>query len=1066
MDLIRLAIQRPMAVFAAVLMIVVLGLVSMKTIPIQLTPDIRRPILVITTHWSGVAPSEIEREITNRLEQELTGIEGLEVMSSRSDVGRSRIVMEFRVGQNMDRAFLLVSNRLNGISDLPAEAREPQIRTSSSDDIPIARIALIRTAGNTQGIETYGNYVEDVVVDRLQRVPGVSQVDQSGGSERELQIIIEPTSMARFGLTVPTILQSVRSANISISAGAIDEGKRRYIVRTDSETSSVERIRSVVLNTEFDPATQRLADVTIGDVAKVEFGFSEPSSRRRFNGQPMIRLNVIRDTGANVIDTMQGLRLAIDELNEGLLKTERLRLQKFYDETLYINSAIDLVRQNIFIGGALAALILLLFLRSLRATIIVGLAIPISVISTFVAMAIVGRSINVISLAGIAFAVGMVVDAAIVVLENIYRHRQEGKKSDLAAYDGARQVWSAVLASALTTVVVFIPILILNLTAGQLFRDIAVAISVSVLLSLLVSITVIPALSRKFFDVGALDREKRLRLPIIDYLAEKFVSLILGIIGWIIKSKVASIVVVVLVCGTAGVATYNFLPKLDYLPDGNRNFVIGRIQPPPGYNLSETFRVAEQIENQVKPLWASESGPKSEPGDPPKIDSFFFLSFRAFTLIGASSVDINRAGELVPILRDAIFSEPGNRGFVSQSSIFGRRIGGSRVINMDIAGTELEEILETARQADRLIRKALPRKEGTQVRPLPALQLAAPEVRVTPDLRRLANAGMTARDLGQTIDVLNEGMRVVEINVGSKRMDLRIKGPDAHVTTTQGIANLPVVTGRNTIVPVSSLANVELTTGPTQIRHLDRNRAVTLQIKPAKHLALETAIERIRSQVIVPLQNQGLPEGTTIRLSGAADDLTKTWNALKINLLVAVIIVYLVMAVLFESLRYPLIIMLSVPLATAGGVGGLAILNLYVTQPLDMLTMLGFVILIGIVVNNAILLVDQTLQHLRYDQISPQEAILAASRNRMRPIFMSTLTSVFGLIPLVIFPGAGSELYRGLGSVVVGGLTLSAVLTLSIIPPLLALFLSSEAESDYLLGKKQKADKTLPEPAE
>ena len=502
------------------------------------------------------------------------------------------------------------------------------------------------------------------------------------------------------------------------------------------------------------------------------------------------------------------------------------------------------------------------------------------------------------------------------------------------------------------------------------------------------------------------------------------------------------------------------------MPDGNRNFVIGRIQPPPGYNLNETFRVAENIENAVKPFWVSESGPESNPDEPPKISAFFFLSFRAFTLIGASSADIGRAGELVPILRDAIFAEPGNRGFVSQSSIFGRRIGGSRVINMDIAGTELESILEIARQADRLIKKALPRRDGTQVRALPGLQLASPEIRVTPDLRRLANAGMSARDLGQTVDVLNEGMKVVEINVGSKRMDLRLMGPKGNVTTTQGIGNLPIVTGQNTIVPVSSLATLELTAGPTQIRHLERNRAVTLQIKPAKHLALETAIERINNQVIQPLERSGLPEGTTIRLSGAADDLTKTWNALKLNLLVAVVIVYLVLAVLFESLIYPIVILLSVPLATAGGVGGLALLNLYVTQSLDMLTMLGFVILIGIVVNNAILLVDQTLQHCRVDNMVPKQAILSASRNRMRPIFMSTLTSVFGLLPLVLFPGAGSELYRGLGSVVVGGLTLSALLTLTIIPPLLSLLLGSEAKSVEKKGIHQPSGGVTTDAAE
>jgi len=1054
MDLISLAIKRPMAIVAAVLMIVVLGLVAMQTIPIQLTPDVRRPVLVIYTWWRGVAPAEVEREITNRIEQELTGIEGLELISSQSQLGRSRIVLEFKVDQNMDRAFMLVSNRLNGVSDLPDEASEPNIRTSTSDDVPIARFAVTRLDGNETAIETYGDFVDDVIVDRLERVAGISQITASGGSSREMQVVIDPGAMARYELTVPKILQALRGANASISAGAVDEGKRRYIVRTDSETATVEVVEKVVLSTYFDPASQRLINVTVADVGEVGFGYEEPSSRRRFNGEPMIRLNAVREAGANVMETMRGLRAAVDELNTEVLPRERLKIEQFYDETIYIESAIRLVKQNIYIGGTLAAIILLLFLRSARATLIVSIAIPVSVIGAFVAMALLGRSLNVISLAGIAFAVGMVVDAAIVVLENVYRHREMGRPAAVAALAGARQVWGAVLASVLTTVAVFVPLLVLELKAGQLFRDIAVAISVSVLLSLIVAVTVISSLATRLFkNSRSIEESGRLRLPLIDPLAGAFARGALSLINFIIHRRALALAVVLLVCGTTVVSTFSLLPKLDYLPDGNRNFVLGRIQPPPGFNLDTTYGVAERIEEALKPLWTRENPEPAKAGEPPKIADFFFLAFRNFTLIGASSEEITRAGELVPIVKRAIFTEPGMRGIVSQSSIFGRHIGGARVINLDISGESLEEILELARRADRLTRKALPRRDGTQVRPRPGLEIAAPEVRVIPDLQRLAAANMTARDFGQTIDVFNDGMRVVEINVGSKRMDLTLKGPERAVDRTQGIENLPIVTGEGTIVPASSLAAIEVTTGPPEIRHLERARTVTLQIRPARKLPLEEAIDIIRKEVIGTIDAEGFPEGIKMRLSGAADDLTKTWNALKLNLLVAVVIVYLLMAVLFESLLYPLIIMFSVPLATAGGIGGLALLNTYAEQPLDMLTMLGFVILIGIVVNNAILLVDQTLQHLRHDHMMPADAIMEATKNRMCPIFMSTLTSIFGLLPLIVFPGAGSELYRGLGSVVIGGLTLSAVLTLAIIPPLLA-----------VMVRKPAAEEAQPEP--
>ncbi len=1045
MNLIRMAIGRPTAVMAAVLMLVTFGVVALETIPIQLTPDVQRPVIQVTTSWPGAAPAEVEREITTRLEEELTGIEGVTEMTSTSHAGRSRITLEFTVEQDLDRAFLLVSNRLGGISDLPSEASDPALRTSGSDDRPIARIGIRRVAGNTRDIETYGDFVTDVLADRLERVTGVSQVDLWGGSKRELRIVIAPEKMARYGLGVSEIMNALRDANASISAGSVDEGKRRYVVRTESETTTVERTRAVVLRTSRDSADGRLSRVTVGDIATVEFSFKEATSRRRFLGEATITLNVIRETGANVIKTMDGLRRAVDELSETVMPQQGLRMEIIYDETVYIGSAIDLVQQNIFVGGTLAVLILILFLRSFRATLVVSVAIPISVIGTFVAMAAFGRSLNVISLAGIAFAVGMVVDAAIVVLENVYRHRQEGKSAGDAAYQGTKQVWGAVLASALTTVVVFVPLLLLRLQVGQLFRDIAVAISVSVLLSLLVSITLIPALSNRLFGGSGAVSSKRFGVPLVDGIARASFSAIMAFVRFVSGHRGIAFGVVVVVCGATGLATWAFLPKLDYLPDGNRNFVAGRIQPPPGYNLAASNKVAESIETAVRPFWASVSGPDSALDEPPKIRNFFFVSWRNQTFVGASAVDPTRAGELVPILRRPIFREPGTRGFFNQSSLFGRSVGGSRSIHLDISGDTLEEIIDVAQRADDRLRRVLPPREGNQVRPRPGLELGAPEIRIIPDPVRVANAGLTARELGLTVDAFNDGIRVAEITVGGRRIDLTLSGPDQNVRQTQGIGNLPVVTPSRTITPLSSFADVVVTSGPTEIRHLDRTRTVTLQIRANKRLPLEVAIERIRDGVVEPLEQEGLPAGIKMRLSGAADDLSVTWDAMKFSLLVAVIVVYLVIAVLFESFLFPLIILLSVPLAMAGGIGGLAILNLYVFQALDMLTMLGFVILIGIVVNNAILLVDQTLYYLRAEGLAPAEAIQAATRTRIRPIFMSTLTSVFGLMPLVLFPGAGSELYRGLGSVVVGGLSLSAVLTLIIIPPLLTLLLGHGA---------------------
>ena len=1104
MNLIGHSIARPRAVIAAVLMVIMFGALGLRSIPIQLTPDVARPVIIVTTNWRGGSPAEVEREVVNRQEEAFRGIEGLTAVNGAAEDGRARITLEFNVDMDMDKALLLVANRLDRVTGYPAEASEPEIRTSGSEDSSIAWMVIRARPGHERPIHTFGEFVEDVVQERLERVPGVGRVDVYGTSRRELRVEIDPFRLARFRLTVSEVLARLRAADASVSAGEVEEGKRRYVVRTEGAVESVDDVRKVLLRTVRDPATGRVSRLTVGDVADVRFAFQEPRARIRHLGAPSLAVSIKREIGANVIETMDGIRAAATELRDGAVRDAGLVLRQVYDETVYIDSALDLVQQNVYVGGALAALVLLVFLRSWRATTTVVLAIPVSIVGSFVAMAALGRSINVISLAGLAFAVGMVVDAAIVVLENIYRLREEGIPARKAALRGASEVWGAVLVSALTTVMVFIPVLILELEVAQLFRDIAVAISVAVLLSLLVAVTVIPALgSRLLARPGA--ARGGLRLPGIDAAARGLARGFVGYARLVARSRSAAVLIVVVVCGAASLATWRYLPKLEYLPEGNRNLVFGMILPPPGYNLETTTEIARGVENAVRRHWSSSDarepggeleasggtarfgaeGPGSgsafsardrlrgdaaasaRPGDggerggrpppgagprrpnpgagpprrpPPAIENFFFVATPSRTFVGATSAEPERAGELVPVISGPVFREPGTFGFVTQPSLFGRSIGGGKRIDLDIKGPELEPLLQVARRTMGKVLEVLPRSEGTQVRPRPGLELGAPEVRVEPDRARLADGGVSVRELGETVDVFNDGLRVAQITVGGKRLDFVLAGPPNE--RTQQIENLPVVAASGAILPVRSLAKVQVTAGPTEILHRERVRTVTLEIRPPSSMTLEEAMDTVRSEIIAPLVRDGLPNGVRMGLSGTADKLTATREAMKWQLLLALVIVYLVMAILFESFVYPALIVLSVPLATAGAVGGLATLNLYQPQALDMLTMLGFVILIGIVVNNAILLVHQALHHLRSEGMEHADAIAAATRNRIRPVFMSTLTSVFGMLPLVLFPGAGSELYRGLGSVVVGGLALSAILTLAIVPPLLSIAFS------------------------
>ncbi|MEO1105657.1 MAG: efflux RND transporter permease subunit, partial [Pseudomonadota bacterium] len=376
-----------------------------------------------------------------------------------------------------------------------------------------------------------------------------------------------------------------------------------------------------------------------------------------------------------------------------------------------------------------------------------------------------------------------------------------------------------------------------------------------------------------------------------------------------------------------------------------------------------TNSIAERVEAAARPLWEQEESAEG----PPAIDSFFFVARTGPSFVGATAKDGTRAAELIPILSRPVFSEPGTFGFMTQPSIFGRGIGGGRAIELNVSGPDLEVILGVAGRAAAKIAQLLPRQEGHQFRPLPGLELGSPEVRAIPDRIRLADAGVSAATLAATIDAYNDGVRVDEVTVGADIMDLTLKGedPTAGEERTQSIGQMPVVTPTGRILPVSALARVEMTAGPTEIRHRERLRTITLEVRPSNDLPLEAALELLQTEVVGALEAEGVPPGVRFSMTGTADQLTETWSAIQLNLLFALLVVYLVMAILFESFVLPLVIMISVPVAAAGGVGGLALLNTYQQQPLDMLTLLGFVILVGIVVNNAILIVHQTLYHFR-----------------------------------------------------------------------------------------------------
>ncbi|MDX1812100.1 MAG: efflux RND transporter permease subunit, partial [Gammaproteobacteria bacterium] len=664
------------------------------------------------------------------------------------------------------------------------------------------------------------------------------------------------------------------------------------------------------------------------------------------------------------------------------------------------------------------------------ATLMVALAIPVSIISAFVLMDIFDRTLNVISLAGLAFAVGMVLDAAIVVLENISRLKEHGETNTNAAIKGATQVWGALFASTVTTVAIFMPIVFMQDESGQLFADLALTIAVSIIFSLITAVTVLPTVARRWFG------ERVIVDPHTKWW-DGFTHFVMTITStgtkravWIVSLMSLSVLLM-----------WTFLPKTDYLPPGNRNLVFAFIFPPPGVNV-------DTMENEMGKVIAEKLQPYVDKKASPTIKNYFFVTFPRGAFMGMRADDPTETEKLLPLMNRLINGFPDTFGFAMRASMFGR-MGGANSIDLDIRGQDLEALIGAAQLGFGEVSKALP---GSRIRPLPGLDLGDPELKVIPLERNIAEAGWDRDTVASITRALGSGLYLGDYFDGDRRMDVILRSQEW--STPEDLASIPLATPNSGVVSLGDLVQVTRTAGPEQIRRSDRRRTVTLQITPPKGMSMEEAIQTLREKV-EPKILDSLPEGSDVLYAGTAEKLDSALSSMTGSFVLAIVILFLLMAAMFRSFKDSALVLFTIPLATVGGVLGLAIFGL----TMDLLTMIGFIILLGLVVNNAILLVHQTRTAER-EGLSREKAVQQAVRLRLRPILMSTLTSIFGMIPLVVitlknsFPGvensflfqalpdfirisAGAELYSGLAIVIVGGMMVSTLFTLILLPSLL-----------------------------
>jgi multidrug efflux pump subunit AcrB len=1014
------SLRNPAAVVVVVALVIALGIFSLTRLPFQLFPDIEEPQLTIFTGWRAAAPAEVESELIEPQEAALQGLSGLKQLNAFANAGGSWLNLRFNVGTDMQQALIDVISRMNQLPSLPRDATPPVISLGEdgggSANQTLSWFFVQLLPGTPGPIESYQKYIEDVVKPRIESVPGVGVVNINAGAPEELQIRFDPFRAAQLGIEIPAVASVAGSAN-DTSGGFVEVGRRQYSLRFAGRYTPEQLGEQILAWRDGSP-------VRLADIAEIEIRRGDRETLAMQNGNPAMGLQIIKESGANVLATLTAVKKEIATLRDGPLKEMGLSIAQSFDPSLFINQAINLVSSNLIAGVLLALGVLWLFLRHARAVLLIGLTIPICLLSTFITLELTGRTLNVISLAGLAFGVGMVLDAAIIVLENVLRLQERGEMPAAAASKGTQQVWPALVASTVTTVAIFLPVLWLKDAEGQLFADLALTISIANVISMFVAVTVVPVAVARWVKAPRLKPENT---AAAEKLARRIVAVTDGrrrrrlLIAGLIALPVA--------------LSWLLLPRLDYLPPVKRAAIDGFIQFPPGASVDTIDReIVRPIAERMQPYM---DGVKQ----PALLNYYVLIWPGGGGSIGARVKDQSQLPELQRLISEEILAGfPDVTAFVAEGNLFGG-FGDGRNIDLMLQSADIQALFPVARAAMQEIEKRMP---GAQVQPWQGLEAAEPELRVTPDERRLTEAGWNRAIAGNVIRAMGDGLWIGEYFDGNKRLDVILRAQGW--MTPEELESVPLATPSGAIMPLGDLMQIETEVGPGGLRRVDRKRTVSLGVSPPRKMSLEEAVEILKNDV-EPALRKMLPADGSIRYGGSADNLQNAIANMGQNFVLAVLVLFLIMAAMFRSVRDSVLVVLTIPLATVGGVLALRLLNLFSFQPLDLLTMIGFVIMMGLVINNAILLVDQTRSGER-DGLTRRAAVVQAIQLRIRPIFCTTATSLVGMLPLAVVPGPGSVLYRGLGAVIVGGMTVSTVFTLLLLPALLRLGEREEGETD------------------
>jgi len=999
MNITLLSIRRPVTVVMATLVVVLLGLVSLGRLPVELFPDLSFPIAAVVTEYPNAAPQEVESLVTRPLEEALASVDRVRSVSSDSVEGTSIVILDFEWGTDMDVAALDVRERVDQVLGLlPDEVERPVVYKF---DVRAAPVLLLTIGGQRSPTELL-RLGQDVIEPRLARIEGVAQVTVSGAPDREVRVTLDPARLEAYGLTMDAVVSALRAGNLDLPGGSVTEGDRKLLIRTTARVKSVEELRDLPIAT---PA----GVVRLGQLGRVDLTLGEQESVSRLNGQPAVQISVVKEPRANTVQVVREVLAELARLQRDLPPDVEVAVVQ--DQAEFVQHSIRSVATSGITGGVLAVAVLYLFLRNVPATLVIATAIPISIIATFVPIYFSDITLNLVSLGGLGLGIGMLVDNAIVVLESIYRRRQEGAAPDEAALTGTGEVATAIAASTLTTIAVFLPVIFVGGFTAQVFEQLALTVTFSLVISLIGALTLVPMLASRLLARQA-RAGRDLTGPAVaggeDSVPRRGMAAWMeGLVRAALRRRALVVAVAVAAAGLTGAALSRM--GTEFLPTLDQGQVTITAQLPPGSTLAAADDVARRLEQVAAAV------PEAE---------------RVVTQVneGSASVTLHlvrrgqrqrSAQEISTELRRATASIPGADITVSEPTVFGAAASTSMAqIEVRITGPDLTVLEDLAQQV-------LDRMEDIPgiVEPDTSFERVRPEVRVVLDRERLARLGMVPAQVGAAVEDAFNGVVASRLDTGGDPLDVRVVLDPSARRTVDDVASLRL-NGPAGSVLLGEVARLERGFGAQTITRDDRERSASVyaSVAGASLGEVSTAIEEA-------LAGLEVPAGYRVRLAGETQRMYEAFDDLGFALGLSIVLIYMILASLYENFLHPLAIMLAVPFGLVGSVASLILTG----RNLSVVAFIGVIMVGGIVVNNAIVLVDYVNQ-LRARGLERGEALARAAGVRLRPILMTTLTTVLGMLPLALGIGEGSEVEAPLATVVVGGLTLSTLVSLVLVP--------------------------------